>query len=138
MWRAFFLAIGAYCCLLGVEALATRIGGPQARNGRWQASCRRENHRSTRLGPLEPDGRRGRGIALFVHHSAARGRLRAGPRVPPSQVSPSWFARRYGLRGEAQVVAPRGCLSYHEPIRAGMGLWCHGAPLPARQTPITK
>jgi hypothetical protein len=22
MWRAFFLAIGAYCCLLGVEALA--------------------------------------------------------------------------------------------------------------------
>ncbi|MCC7473822.1 MAG: hypothetical protein IT425_00380 [Pirellulales bacterium] len=21
MWRAFFLAIGAYCCLLGVEAL---------------------------------------------------------------------------------------------------------------------
>jgi hypothetical protein len=22
MWRAFFLAIGAYCCLLGIEALA--------------------------------------------------------------------------------------------------------------------
>jgi hypothetical protein len=22
MWRAFFLAVGAYCCLLGVEALA--------------------------------------------------------------------------------------------------------------------
>ncbi len=22
MWRAFFLAIGAYCCLLGVESLA--------------------------------------------------------------------------------------------------------------------
>jgi len=22
MWRAFFLALGAYCCLLGVEALA--------------------------------------------------------------------------------------------------------------------
>ena len=22
MWRSFFLAIGAYCCLLGVEALA--------------------------------------------------------------------------------------------------------------------
>jgi hypothetical protein len=22
MWRAFFLAVGAYCCVLGVEALA--------------------------------------------------------------------------------------------------------------------
>jgi hypothetical protein len=22
MWRSFFLAIGAYCCLLGVQALA--------------------------------------------------------------------------------------------------------------------
>jgi hypothetical protein len=22
MWRSFFLAMGAYCCLLGVEALA--------------------------------------------------------------------------------------------------------------------
>lgn len=22
MWRSFFLAIGAYCCLLGVESLA--------------------------------------------------------------------------------------------------------------------
>ena len=22
MWRSFFLAVGAYCCLLGVEALA--------------------------------------------------------------------------------------------------------------------
>ena len=22
MWRAFFLALGAYCCLLGVEAMA--------------------------------------------------------------------------------------------------------------------
>lgn len=22
MWRSFFLALGAYCCLLGVEALA--------------------------------------------------------------------------------------------------------------------
>jgi hypothetical protein len=22
MWRSFFLAIGAYCCLLGIEALA--------------------------------------------------------------------------------------------------------------------
>jgi hypothetical protein len=22
MWRSFFLAIGAYCCLLGVEAMA--------------------------------------------------------------------------------------------------------------------
>ncbi len=35
MWRAFFLAVGAYCCLLGVEALAVEkaILKPEVRKG---------------------------------------------------------------------------------------------------------
>ena len=32
MWRSFFLAIGAYCCLLGVEALTVERGGAQGRS----------------------------------------------------------------------------------------------------------
>ncbi|TWT46563.1 hypothetical protein Pla111_16590 [Botrimarina hoheduenensis] len=35
MWRSFFLAIGVYCCLLGLEALAINraVLKPQVRSG---------------------------------------------------------------------------------------------------------
>ena len=35
MWRSFFLAVGAYCCLLGVEALAVEkaVLKPEVRGG---------------------------------------------------------------------------------------------------------
>lgn len=35
MWRAFFLAVGAYCCLLGVESLAVEraVMKPEVQNG---------------------------------------------------------------------------------------------------------
>jgi hypothetical protein len=41
MWRSFFLAIGAYCCLLGVEALAIERAVLKAdtrmvQSGGWQ------------------------------------------------------------------------------------------------------
>lgn len=40
MWRAFFLAVGAYCCLLGVEALALdqAVLKPESRGGRQVAT----------------------------------------------------------------------------------------------------
>ncbi len=40
MWRAFFLAVGAYCCLLGVEALALEqaVLKPESRGGRQVAA----------------------------------------------------------------------------------------------------
>jgi hypothetical protein len=39
MWRAFFLAVGAYCCLLGVEALAldSAVLKPEVRGGQQVA-----------------------------------------------------------------------------------------------------
>jgi len=42
MWRAFFLAVGAYCCLLGVEALALdrAVLKPQIRGGEVVAEGR--------------------------------------------------------------------------------------------------
>ncbi len=42
MWRAFFLAVGAYCCLLGVEALALdkAVLKPQVRGGQQVAPAR--------------------------------------------------------------------------------------------------
>ncbi len=42
MWRAFFLAIGAYCCLLGVEALAleSAVLKPEMDGGRQVAGAR--------------------------------------------------------------------------------------------------
>lgn len=43
MWRAFFLAVGAYCCLLGVEALAVdeAVLKPKTRNGEVVAESRK-------------------------------------------------------------------------------------------------
>lgn len=42
MWRSFFLAIGAYCCLLGVEALAINraVLKPQVRSGQVVSPAR--------------------------------------------------------------------------------------------------
>lgn len=42
MWRAFFLALGAYSCLLGVEALAVEraVLKPQIRDGQVVAPAR--------------------------------------------------------------------------------------------------
>ena len=42
MWRAFFLAVGAYCCLLGVEALAVEqaVIKPKIENGQAVAPGR--------------------------------------------------------------------------------------------------
>ena len=42
MWRAFFLAVGAYSCLLGVEALAVEraVLKPQVRDGQVVAPAR--------------------------------------------------------------------------------------------------
>lgn len=43
MWRALFLAIGVYCCLLGVEALALdqAVLKPKVRGGQVIAPARR-------------------------------------------------------------------------------------------------
>lgn len=38
MWRSFFLAIGAYCCLLGVEALAIERAVLKNTSGTFQTS----------------------------------------------------------------------------------------------------
>lgn len=42
MWRAFFLAVGAYCCLLGAEALAIEraVLKPKVSNGQVVAEGR--------------------------------------------------------------------------------------------------
>lgn len=42
MWRALFLAIGVYCCLLGVEALAIdqAVLKPKVRSGQIVAPAR--------------------------------------------------------------------------------------------------
>lgn len=42
MWRAFFLALGAYSCILGVEALAVEraVLKPQVREGQVVAPAR--------------------------------------------------------------------------------------------------
>jgi hypothetical protein len=40
MWRSFFLAIGTYCCLLGVEALALEKAVLKVGTGSLQASTR--------------------------------------------------------------------------------------------------
>ncbi len=42
MWRAFFLAVGAYSCLLGVEALAVEkaVLKPEVRKGQVANSGR--------------------------------------------------------------------------------------------------
>jgi hypothetical protein len=40
MWRAFFLAIGAYCCLLGVQALAIEKAVIKVDSGGGQVTTR--------------------------------------------------------------------------------------------------
>ncbi len=42
MWRSLFLAVGAYCCLLGLEALAIHqaVLKPQVRNGQVVVAAR--------------------------------------------------------------------------------------------------
>ena len=40
MWRSFFLAIGAYCCLLGVESLAVEKAVLKVDPKTWQAATR--------------------------------------------------------------------------------------------------
>jgi hypothetical protein len=40
MWRSFFLAIGAYCCLLGVEALAIEKAVLKVEPGNTQTTLR--------------------------------------------------------------------------------------------------
>lgn len=42
MWRSFFLAIGAYCCLLGFQALAIdkAVLKPRVRSGQVVAPAR--------------------------------------------------------------------------------------------------
>jgi hypothetical protein len=42
MWRAFFLAVGTYCCILGAEALALEkaVLKPQIREGQVVAPSR--------------------------------------------------------------------------------------------------
>ncbi len=42
MWRSFFLAVGAYVCLLGLEALAINkaVLKPQTRGGQVVAASR--------------------------------------------------------------------------------------------------
>ncbi len=42
MWRSMFLALGAYCCLLGLEALAIQraVLKPQVRGGQVVAAAR--------------------------------------------------------------------------------------------------
>jgi hypothetical protein len=40
MWRSFFLAIGAYCCLLGIEALAVEKAVVKVDPGATQTATR--------------------------------------------------------------------------------------------------
>ncbi|MEN0109784.1 MAG: hypothetical protein AAF805_03585 [Planctomycetota bacterium] len=42
MWRSFFLAVGAYCCLLGLQSLAIEraVLKPQVRGGQVIAPAR--------------------------------------------------------------------------------------------------
>ena len=42
MWRSLFLALGAYCCLLGLEALAIQqaVLKPQVRGGQVVVASR--------------------------------------------------------------------------------------------------
>jgi hypothetical protein len=40
MWRSFFLAIGAYCCLLGVQALAVEKAVVKVDSNGAQAATR--------------------------------------------------------------------------------------------------
>lgn len=42
MWRAFFLAVGAYCCFLGVQALALdqAVLKPEMKNGQQVGQAR--------------------------------------------------------------------------------------------------
>jgi hypothetical protein len=40
MWRSFFLAIGAYCCLLGIEALAVEKAVVKVDPGAQQIATR--------------------------------------------------------------------------------------------------
>ena len=49
MWRSFFLAIGVYVCLLGVQALAVERAVLKARRG--QRSRPRSGRSSRRIGP---------------------------------------------------------------------------------------
>lgn len=40
MWRSFFLAIGAYCCLLGVEGLAVEKAVLKNSSGNFYQAAR--------------------------------------------------------------------------------------------------
>ncbi|MFO0791537.1 MAG: hypothetical protein U0805_18915 [Pirellulales bacterium] len=40
MWRSFFLAIGAYCCLLGVEGLAVEKAVLKNNSGNFYQAAR--------------------------------------------------------------------------------------------------
>ncbi|HEX3599816.1 MAG TPA: hypothetical protein VHU84_06705 [Lacipirellulaceae bacterium] len=40
MWRSFFLAVGAYCCLLGVEALTVEKAVLKSSSTAFQVSAR--------------------------------------------------------------------------------------------------
>jgi hypothetical protein len=40
MWRSFFLAVGAYCCLLGVEAMAVERAVVKVDGASAQAATR--------------------------------------------------------------------------------------------------
>ena len=85
MWRSFFLAIGAYCCLLGVEALAIERAVLKVDASERQYILAR--NRPARLGPLEPDGRRRRRHAVFVHDPPTRERRLIG-RLYSRPISP--------------------------------------------------
>ena len=41
MWRSFFLALGAYCCLSGVEALAVERAVLKVDPAAHQSTCAR-------------------------------------------------------------------------------------------------
>ena len=87
MWRSFFLAVGAYCCLLGVEALAVEKAVVKVSP---TDSQRRPRSHPARLGTLEPAGHGCRGSALFFLDPATRGQ-RLIKRRPVNYPSPAFL-----------------------------------------------
>ena len=123
MWRSFFLAIGVYVCLLGVQALAVEraVLKPEVASDSGSAT----GDRAAGLGPLEPDRGWGRRRALFVHDPATGGGVVAqsveggsDPDFAPTTGAESPIFTRFGAQSASETprtleppAAPK-CLSF--------------------------
>ena len=104
MWRSFFLAIGAYCCLLGVESLAIEKAVLKV-DANSQSTWREVVPPEWRA--LEHAGRRRRRDALFVYHSATGGRRRLINRGRRRKIAPRQLKTRRLLSLYKMAVLPR-------------------------------